>query len=631
MTFIGIIESLGFVAAVASLGILVVGKKRGLRRDVALLLGVLILLTVLINLSNMLELNGISNSLDPSEDHLETLQPLLWGFFVYSVIQTATQQKIQESTRKNRLLLANLPQRVYFKDRGLHYVSVDARFAENLGKDPDEIVGKSDLDLFAPDVAARYRAADLRVMESGEPHTELEEKGNGDRTRVVEVSRIPVLDDNEELTGLLGIVTDITERTETRRALVKAEREKAAILHSMSELVIYQDAEMNILWSNNAAARSFDMEPARMTGRKCYNLWHDRESPCEGCPVLEARKTGRPAEGRVKSPDERTWSVRAYPVHSPEQELLGVVQVAEDITEQKDAEDAFAQLAAVVEASDDAIIGLAPDGTVTSWNPGAERIYGYSAEEFSGRSLDELMSSKLGNDPNSVFERVVNGESRQQYETMTVTRDGRLIHASLTLSPIYGDSGRVTGVSVIARDITEQVRLREELRMLSLIDVLTELHNRRGFFHLANQELKVAARIGESALLIFADVDHMKKINDAHGHQEGDAALICAADVLRDTFRQSDIISRVGGDEFAVLALDAQATSRSEIMSRLENIIAAKNRQLDRPWELSLSVGIAFYNPQLPGSLDELMAEADALMYEHKRSKFATRYGASTS
>jgi diguanylate cyclase (GGDEF)-like protein/PAS domain S-box-containing protein len=631
MTFIGVAEALGFGAAVAALGMLIVGKRRGLQRDVALLFGVLILLTALINLSNVLELNGIVASLDPSEDHMETLQPVLWGFVLYSVIQAAAQSKLQESERKNRLLLANLPQRIYFKDHDLNYVSVNATFAENLGKQRDEIVGKTDLDIFPPGVARRYRAADLHVMESREPHTEVEEKGNGDATRVVEVSRIPVLDDDGKLTGLLGIVTDITERTETRRALAKAEREKAAILHSMSELVVYQDAEMNILWSNNAAARSFDLRPEEMAGSKCYRLWQDREEHCEGCPVVEARRTGSPAEGEVRTPDDRIWSVRAYPVHSPEQELLGVVEVAEDVTEEKHAEDAYAQLAAVVEASDEDIIGLAPDGTVTSWNPGAERIYGYSADEFIGRSLDELMSTQLGDDLNSVFERVVKGESRQQYETMTVTRDGRLIHVSLTLSPIYGSSGRVAGVSVIARDITEQVRLREELRMLSLIDTLTELHNRRGFLHLATQELKVAARIGESALLIFADVDNMKHINDAHGHQQGDDALVAAADVLRETFRQSDIIGRVGGDEFAVLALDAQATSRSEIISRMESAVAAKNRQLDRPWELSLSVGVAFYNPQLPSSLDELLAEADALMYEHKRSKFGSRYGASTN
>ncbi len=619
------IEVVGFGAALASFGALAVAMRRGLRRDVTLLLGSLLLLAALVSLRHALRLNGIVRSEHPGQYHLEMLQPLLWGFVMYSVIQAGVQRQIQEKTRSNRLLLSNLPQRIYCKDKHLTNISVNDAFARDVGMEAEQIVGKTDLELFSADAAQRYRADDLRVIESGEPHTRVEEKGTGEQTRIMEVCRIPVMDEGGRLTGLLGIVTDITERTRAQRELAKIEREEAAVLDSMSEAVVYLDEEMNIRWANNAAARVLETDPDGVSGSLCHQLWHSRDEPCHGCPAVEARASGEPAEGRVEMPDGKVWFIRAYPVYGPEEELLGIVEVAEDVTAEERAAAASAQLAAVVEASDDAIIGLTPDGTVTSWNPGAERIYGYKAEEFVGRNLEELMSTQLGRDLNLVFQRVLHGESRRHYETRTVTRDGRLIYASLTLSPIYDESGRVTGVSAIARDITEQVRLREELRMLSLVDTLTELHNRRGFFHLATQELKVATRIGESALLIFADVDNMKRINDTHGHPEGDRALIAAAEVLRETFRQSDVIGRVGGDEFAVLALDAKTTDRDEIMSRLEEAVRARNHRLNSPWDLSLSVGVARFNPRLSGTLDELMAAADALMYEHKRSKFDCR------
>ncbi|KPK65468.1 MAG: hypothetical protein AMK73_02895 [Planctomycetes bacterium SM23_32] len=173
----------------------------------------------------------------------------------------------------------------------------------------------------------------------------------------------------------------------------------------------------------------------------------------------------------------------------------------------------------------------------------------------------------------------------------------------------------------ISRDITERVQRREELRALSLEDALTKVNNRRGFFHLAEQQLKVANRTGNTMLLFFLDVDGMKWINDNLGHKEGDLALIEAANVLREAFRESDIIGRVGGDEFAVLAIEASSEEADDIVARLQQRLDSRNAQSGRHYVLSLSVGITAYDPGAALPLDELMARADALMYEHKRAK----------
>ena len=171
---------------------------------------------------------------------------------------------------------------------------------------------------------------------------------------------------------------------------------------------------------------------------------------------------------------------------------------------------------------------------------------------------------------------------------------------------------------VISRDVTERIMRREKLRALTLEDPLTGVNNRRGFFHLADQQLKFANRTGSTLLLFFADVDDMKWINDHQGHKQGDLALIEAANVLREAFRDSDIIGRVGGDEFAVLALQAAGATAEDILARLEEGLTARNEQAGRQYQLTLSVGIAVYRPSAPVSLDELMAQADARMYEQK-------------
>ena len=123
-------------------------------------------------------------------------------------------------------------------------------------------------------------------------------------------------------------------------------------------------------------------------------------------------------------------------------------------------------------------------------------------------------------------------------------------------------------------------------------------------------------------LLFFSDLDKMKQINDTLGHQEGDKALIEIATILKAVFRESDIIiGRMGGDEFAILAIDTTNETREVLMKRLHNYLDDYNRPEGRKYTLSLSIGMSPYDPQKPISLDELMAQADRLMYEEKRNK----------
>jgi diguanylate cyclase (GGDEF)-like protein len=165
----------------------------------------------------------------------------------------------------------------------------------------------------------------------------------------------------------------------------------------------------------------------------------------------------------------------------------------------------------------------------------------------------------------------------------------------------------------------KQSLLDRELRYLALTDDLTCLYNRRGFFAAATQHLQLAKRNGEALLLLFCDVNDLKKINDTYGHPEGDLALIRTADALEQVFRSSDILGRIGGDEFVVLALGASSQSREIVLSRLKETLKQANT-LDSRYQLSLSVGVARFDPKHPVSLGDLIAEADRAMYQQKPS-----------
>ncbi|PKM86882.1 MAG: GGDEF domain-containing response regulator [Firmicutes bacterium HGW-Firmicutes-12] len=179
--------------------------------------------------------------------------------------------------------------------------------------------------------------------------------------------------------------------------------------------------------------------------------------------------------------------------------------------------------------------------------------------------------------------------------------------------------------SLLVRSIRYSIErhiLKEELRSMSLVDELTGLHNRRGFLNLAEQQLQVARRKMAKMFLIFVDVDYMKTINDTRGHLIGDIALIETAEVLKKTFRQSDIIARIGGDEFAIIAIDVQDnTNEDSIKVRLEEELEIFNRLNKLNFKLSLSTGVAVYNPKYFCTVEELLYSADKLMYESKKNK----------
>jgi diguanylate cyclase (GGDEF)-like protein len=165
------------------------------------------------------------------------------------------------------------------------------------------------------------------------------------------------------------------------------------------------------------------------------------------------------------------------------------------------------------------------------------------------------------------------------------------------------------------------VELRGELQRLATMDPLTRLVNRRGFVPMAEHRLEIARRAHEPLALLFVDIDDLKQVNDTRGHKAGDWVIAETAYVLRTTFRASDLIARMGGDEFCVLFAADSGAAVATAIDRLRATIVASNQGPDRPFLLAMSTGAATFDPEEPRSLDELLAEADRRMYEEKSSK----------
>jgi diguanylate cyclase (GGDEF)-like protein len=178
-------------------------------------------------------------------------------------------------------------------------------------------------------------------------------------------------------------------------------------------------------------------------------------------------------------------------------------------------------------------------------------------------------------------------------------------------------------VRELEKAIIERKRAEAELRDLTLTDSLTGLYNHRGFFTLVEHHAKSIRRSGQSSLLIYADMDGLKQINDTFGHSEGSLAITKTAEILKQTFRDSDVIARVGGDEFAILAPAVSSDELDNIIQRLRVNLGAHNEKENLGYQLSLSIGSVIIDHKNVLSIEELMAQADRAMYVNKRSKTA--------
>jgi diguanylate cyclase (GGDEF)-like protein/PAS domain S-box-containing protein len=296
----------------------------------------------------------------------------------------------------------------------------------------------------------------------------------------------------------------------------------------------------------------------------------------------------------------------------------------QDITERKQAE-------AVLEESESrfrgafecAAIGMALvalDGRFLKANQSLCDSLGYSESELLVKTIRSITHEEDRENDREYRRRLIDDQfPYYQVEKRYEHRDGYIVWASLSVSMVRDAQGRPLYYIAQIEDITERKLLEEKVQTISIRDDLTGLYNRRAFFTLAEQQLRSASKTKERHTLFFAELDHTKQINDTLGHKEGDAALVGVAGILKDTFRETDIMGRIGGDEFAVLASGVEDASRLAVS--LQANVESFNKRDGHSWPLSLSVGTAPCESEEFSSLEALISQADSVMYEEKQKK----------
>lgn len=271
------------------------------------------------------------------------------------------------------------------------------------------------------------------------------------------------------------------------------------VLEALPEAVYTTDAAGRITFYNKAAIAMWGVSPELGASEFCGSwklYWPDGTPlPHDECPMATALKEKRAVRGLeavAERPDGTRVAFLAFPtpIFDAARNLSGAVNMLVDLTDRAIAEEAAQRFAAIVESSDDAILAKDLNGTIVSWNRGAERLFGYTAEEAIGQPILMLIPLERQSEEPEILSRIRRGERIDHYETIRRRKDGSLIEISLSVSPIKNREGRVIGASKIARDITERRRAEEQQHLL-----IREMDHRvKNLFSLASSVVSLSAR-----------------------------------------------------------------------------------------------------------------------------------------
>ncbi|MGD0725912.1 MAG: PAS domain S-box protein [Spirochaetia bacterium] len=395
-------------------------------------------------------------------------------------------QSLERERSVLRTLIDNLQDCVYAKDLQGRFVAANLAAARQLGfATSEELVGKSDFDLFPPERAERCHAAEQDMLRTGEELHDHEgptvDENKDPQERWVSTTKTLLRNAHGDIIGFVGVGRDITER---KRAERKLEQERAlfsTVIDNLPDHIYLKDRESRFVLANKPLALWMGAAaPEELVGKTDHDLFPQELADKFRGDELQIIESGQSKINLEETTQSASGSIHSVlttkiPIIDHEGMVTGIVGIGRDITERRQTEEKNIRLATLVESSLDAIVGLDMNRIVTSWNKGAENVFGYTAKETIGKLSSLFMPPELDDEARELRGKIMRGEHIEGFETQRRRKDGTLIHVSLALSPIRNTDGEVVGTASIARDITGQKAIQAQIMRAQRLESLGTL------------------------------------------------------------------------------------------------------------------------------------------------------------
>lgn len=430
--------------------------------------------------------------------------------------------------------------------------------------------------------------------------------------------------------GVQGILIDITaekKRHDQLKARKEAYKDQAgqfeAMLDHMPGLVFYKDRYNHFVRVNQVVADAYGLSKAELVGRSVNEFYPQQVADAYYRDDLTVMATGQPRLNIVEkweTNDGLHWvNTSKVPFRDEDGEILGIIGMSFDITDRIEAEKKVKVLQKAVEQSPNSIVITEPDGTICYVNQAFLKVTGYTREEVIGQNPRLLKyNQEAGIDYRDLWETIRAGRDWQGV-FQNRKKNGQLYWEQAVIAPLFDDDGHLFKFIGIKQDITVEYQNRREMEKLYHVDMLTRVYNRRSFFEQAEDNFRRYQAQGLPWAVMMLDLDFFKDINDTHGHAGGDQALRRFAEICKKEVRKSDLIGRIGGEEFAI-CLDQITFAEARLLAeRLRERVAASQVVLDKGVVIHFTVSIGLAQPRpTDQSFDAVLKRADRALYAAK-------------